>query len=189
MRWLESAKPTYAEEEAHYGGPPFIVNNSSTYWTEPTQLYTWWKNNIERRNKFKVLQTDAEYNGNDARKQARARWCKVVILLSENIRQSSGSMNTLKSDILSVNKNKITSKYTDDSRSISDDSVNQQDDENLLSREKEDFFKILSHVITLTNGWSNSYVFSLNGFTDEICMKYFRVANMEELVKVLYNYE
>jgi hypothetical protein len=54
-------------------------------------LFTWWKNNVERRTKFKILQDDAKYKNNDVRKMARARWCESVVALSEVIRASSGS--------------------------------------------------------------------------------------------------
>jgi hypothetical protein len=78
-------------EEDYYGGPPFLVDDASTHWTEPHQLYTWWKNNVERKVKYKVLQEDATYSGPDHRRAARARWCAVVVSLAEVIRCSSGS--------------------------------------------------------------------------------------------------
>lgn len=95
-KWLEEAKEdchsvTYSSEEMYYGGPPFIHDDSSTHWSEPHQLYTWWKNNVERRSKFKILQEDAAYSGSDQRRIARARWCEMVVALSEVIRSSSGS--------------------------------------------------------------------------------------------------
>ena len=76
LKWLNDAKiaccsDTYKAEEEYYGGPIFIFDDASTHWTEPHQLYTWWKNNIERRSKFKVLTSDAHYTGNDPRKSAR----------------------------------------------------------------------------------------------------------------------
>lgn len=49
----------------------YVEGDSSTHWTEPSQLFTWWKNNIERKNKFKLIQTDAAYSGPDLRKSAR----------------------------------------------------------------------------------------------------------------------
>ena len=96
MHWLKTAKdkccsPDYEKEERFYGGPPFVFDDASTHWTEPHQLYTWWKNNVERRSKFKVLHEDAQYCGKDQRKLARARWCETVVALSEVIRNSSGS--------------------------------------------------------------------------------------------------
>ena len=89
---------TYAAEESYYGGPTFIENDASTHWTEPHQLYTWWKNNIERRTKFRTLQADALYAGKEPRCIARARWCEAVIALTEVIRASSGYMNNLRSE-------------------------------------------------------------------------------------------
>jgi len=96
MGWLEEAKAAcsdmnYDAEEAYYGGPPFIENDLSTHWSEPHQLYTWWKNNVERRTKYKIIQDDSLYEGTDPRRVARARWCQVIVTLSEIIRASSGS--------------------------------------------------------------------------------------------------
>jgi hypothetical protein len=98
MDWLISAKqacclPTIMAEEGYYGGPPFVDPDPSTHWSEPHQLYTWWKNNVERRSKFKVLQEDAKYKGLDPKRLQRARWCEAVVALSEVIRASSGSSN------------------------------------------------------------------------------------------------
>jgi hypothetical protein len=47
------------------------MSDPSTHWCEPHQLFTWWKNNVERRSKFKVLQDDAAYTDFDPRKIAR----------------------------------------------------------------------------------------------------------------------
>jgi hypothetical protein len=100
--WLQEAKedctsPFYAEEEQYYGGTAFIYHDAGTYWTEPHQLYTWWKNNIERRSKYKVLVQDSRYVGADPRDIARARWCETIISLAQVIRASSGNINQLKS--------------------------------------------------------------------------------------------
>ncbi len=76
MQWLTAAKhiccrDAYAAEESYFGGPPFLEQDASTHWTEPHQLYTWWKNNVERRTKFKVLQEDSQYAGTDPRRVQR----------------------------------------------------------------------------------------------------------------------
>ena len=42
-----------------FGGTEFSSNPSS-YWTEPKQFFTWWKNNIERKNKFQNIIHDSE---------------------------------------------------------------------------------------------------------------------------------
>ena len=63
--------PTCHAEESYYGGSPFNIIDPSTHWCEPHQLFTWWKNNVERRSKFKVLQDDATYRDSDSRKIAR----------------------------------------------------------------------------------------------------------------------
>jgi hypothetical protein len=103
MTWLIAAKqacclPTIIAEEGYYGGPPFVDADPSTHWSEPHQLYTWWKNNVERRSKFKVLQEDAKYKGLDPKRLQRARWCEAVVALSEVIRASSGSSNASRSN-------------------------------------------------------------------------------------------
>lgn len=107
VKWLQDAMhactaPTYPSEESYYGGPPFIEADAATHWTEPHQLYTWWKNNVERRNKFRVLLSDAKYIGEDPKKQARARWCETVVALTEIIRSSAGYMNNLRTSYSSV---------------------------------------------------------------------------------------
>lgn len=89
MEWLTNAKnaccqPTYLAEESYYGGPPFVEHDPSTHWTEPNQLYTWWKNNVERRSKFKVLQEDSQYNGVEPRRLARQYLLQVVFPLCSN---------------------------------------------------------------------------------------------------------
>lgn len=104
MTWLIAAKqacclPTIIAEEGYYGGPPFVDADPSTHWSEPHQLYTWWKNNVERRSKFKVLQEDAKYKGLDPKRLQRARWCEAVVALSEVIRASSGSSNASRNSL------------------------------------------------------------------------------------------
>ena len=76
QKWLEEVKkeccgPNQTNEEIYYGGAPFVVEDASTHWSEPNQVFTWWKNNIERKTKFKVLQEDANYGGIDVRKCQR----------------------------------------------------------------------------------------------------------------------
>ncbi len=68
---LECSGTEMSRLEASYGGSPFHIDDAQTHWTEPSQLYTWWKNNIDRKSKFKVLQEDARYNGSDIRKIQR----------------------------------------------------------------------------------------------------------------------
>jgi hypothetical protein len=58
-------------EELYFRGTAFNAAELSTYWTEPHQLFTWWKNNVERRSKFKILQDDGAYDGPDARLVSR----------------------------------------------------------------------------------------------------------------------
>lgn len=63
--------PSYPAEEAYFGGPPFCATDASTHWFEPHQFYTWWKNNIERKSKFRVLIHDSFYSGYDSRQLSR----------------------------------------------------------------------------------------------------------------------
>lgn len=98
-KWLHDAKmacspalnPDIEKEEKYYGGPVFIFEDPTTHWTEPAQLFTWWKNNVERKNKYRVLLIDSCYDGTDMRRLARAAWCEAIISLSEVIRASSGN--------------------------------------------------------------------------------------------------
>jgi hypothetical protein len=76
QQWLEDARHEchtcgIEDLEAAFGGPPFFIDDAQTHWTDPLQLYTWWKNNIERKSKFKVLQEDVQYTGPDSRKAQR----------------------------------------------------------------------------------------------------------------------
>ena len=90
------------------GGTQFDEVDSSTYWTHPKHFYTWlvlslyyspniyysifkiafyrWKNNIERKSKFKVIENDSCYCGIETNLKSRAMYCKAVIALSLNIK-------------------------------------------------------------------------------------------------------
>jgi hypothetical protein len=57
--------------ENFYGGTPFVVTKQNTYWCESHQFFTWWKNNIERKTKFRVLIQGALHTGGDSRKRTR----------------------------------------------------------------------------------------------------------------------
>lgn len=50
-----------------------------------------WKNNVERKAKFKILQDDAMYRGHEVKKAQRALWCQVLVALIEIVRSFSGS--------------------------------------------------------------------------------------------------
>jgi hypothetical protein len=69
--WLNKAqiechsRTISSETLSPYGGIEFKYENSSSYWTSPKQFYTWWKNNIERKNKFANLERDAEMASNE----------------------------------------------------------------------------------------------------------------------------
>jgi hypothetical protein len=59
--WLEEAKRRcqIGHVVPNLGGTAFSVHDPQTYWTDPRQYLTWWKNNIERKSKFQTLQRDA----------------------------------------------------------------------------------------------------------------------------------
>ncbi len=68
LHWFAKAKHAcaqscYIEDEQYYGGPPFALMNSTTHWTDPSQLFTWWKNNIERKAKYTAMLSEAFYTG------------------------------------------------------------------------------------------------------------------------------
>ena len=61
-RWLEQAHGDVQVDPAFelgLGGTPFDSGDESTFWTLPKQFACWWKNNIERKNKFRELQKHA----------------------------------------------------------------------------------------------------------------------------------
>jgi hypothetical protein len=75
-QWLSEAKatcqlPLYKTEEAFFGGPSFLLEDPRTYWVDMAQFLTWWKNNIERRQKHRVLVDGAFYQGADMVRSAR----------------------------------------------------------------------------------------------------------------------
>jgi hypothetical protein len=76
QKWIEDVTndcvlPEMKSNEEKFGGALFARSDPSTHWTQSDQLITWWKNNIDRRTKFKVLQEDASYSGTDVRKIQR----------------------------------------------------------------------------------------------------------------------
>jgi len=68
------------------GGTAFNIRDKSTYWTQPSQFFTWWKNNVERRSKFQSLVNDSRYYGRDFQDSQRALYCKSVIALTTHIK-------------------------------------------------------------------------------------------------------
>jgi hypothetical protein len=74
--WLDEAKveccqPSYLSEQYYYGGIPFNQHDLSTHWADVHQFFNWWKNNIERKSKFKILHQDASYCQDDYKKIQR----------------------------------------------------------------------------------------------------------------------
>ncbi len=65
-KWLKLAQidcennPSYQQL---LGGTECIRNDKRTYWTLSQQFYSWWKNNIERKNKLLSSFDDGKYLG------------------------------------------------------------------------------------------------------------------------------
>jgi hypothetical protein len=57
--------------ETIYGGPAFASQDKGSYWSEVIQFTNWWKNNVERKVKFKIIQENALYSGEDAQRLQR----------------------------------------------------------------------------------------------------------------------
>ncbi|KAJ1421269.1 hypothetical protein B484DRAFT_124219 [Ochromonadaceae sp. CCMP2298] len=84
--WLEAAKnfcclPSYEEKEALYGGRPFDVMDTFTYWTEKKQLVAWWGNscNLSKGSDTCTLMKHAQYVGDVTSKVQRACWSLAVV--------------------------------------------------------------------------------------------------------------
>lgn len=56
-KWLELARCDCVADvlDIDFGGVLFEEEDPSSYWTTPHQYFTWWKNNVERRKKFRLL--------------------------------------------------------------------------------------------------------------------------------------
>jgi len=85
--WNDCQVDAYCHKlEKLFGGTRFSVSDSTTYWSDVSQFITWWKNNIERKSKFKMLNSDAEYVGDTQRLLQRALYCKNVIAIASSIK-------------------------------------------------------------------------------------------------------
>lgn len=74
LRYCLISAKTYCiqniQEELLYGPSKFDKDDPSTYWTEPTQYSSWWKNFIERKAAYERLVSWArETQGSDKRRQ------------------------------------------------------------------------------------------------------------------------
>jgi hypothetical protein len=54
-----------------FGGVDFDAGRPQSHWTCAQQFYTWWKNNVERKSKFRMLKIDACYLGDDETQRKR----------------------------------------------------------------------------------------------------------------------
>lgn len=67
-----------------FGGIEYIESDKSTYWSEPNQFLTWWKNNVERKDKFTKIVLRAL--GNNSRDINSLRYSRQMVALSINIK-------------------------------------------------------------------------------------------------------
>ena len=67
IKWLSIARQDCIDGviDIDFGGVPFNEDDLSSHWTAPHQFFTWWKNNVERKKKFRLLKSDALYKGPD----------------------------------------------------------------------------------------------------------------------------
>ena len=72
------------------GGTTFNIRDNATYWTNPDQFFTWWKNNVERKSKFQSLVIDSRYVGSDRSMSQRALYCLSIISLTTQIKSYFG---------------------------------------------------------------------------------------------------
>lgn len=170
QKWIEDARTaccshTYREEEEYFGGCTFVYEDPATHWLIPGQLFSWWKNNLERKVKLKILEEDAAYTGMDPRRIARARWCETVIALARVIRTSASSTSTgqrfttftqLKSEF--ETKSEATVKIeaiTDTSdtdivpSAIATDAIHHKTDSSLLPTDEADQPELISTTLTI----------------------------------------
>lgn len=80
QKWLNMARQDCINRaiSVDFGGVVFDENDLGSYWTAPHQFFTWWKNNVERRKKFRLLKADATFSGEDGilkkRYKQNLRW-------------------------------------------------------------------------------------------------------------------
>ena len=74
------------DEGCFYGGTD-IKNDKKSYWTETRHFFTWWKNNLTRKNKIETLKKGAAYTGSDISKLATANYSSKILQLHEEITQ------------------------------------------------------------------------------------------------------
>ena len=69
--WLELAVDDSRSLHNLLGGTQLLESDYSTHWISPTQFFTWWKNNVERKAKFDILlqlgQSSSDRPGDDQR--------------------------------------------------------------------------------------------------------------------------
>lgn len=101
--WLEKAREYCSDrtrEEADreiVGGIIFHIANPRTYWTDANQFLGWWKNNIERKLRFREIENEASSDlsslisrKQDEMKLQRVRWCQRLVGLVREIKAIVG---------------------------------------------------------------------------------------------------
>lgn len=101
--WLEKAREYCSDrtrEEADrdiVGGIIFHIANPRTYWTDANQFLGWWKNNIERKLRFREIENEASSDlsslisrKQDEMKLQRVRWCQRLVTLVREIKSIVG---------------------------------------------------------------------------------------------------
>jgi membrane-associated HD superfamily phosphohydrolase len=111
MQWLEEAKQECENDSTEYGGTTFDPDDKATFWCDSKQFQYWWKNNIERSAKRKSYMDQSTYDKFDTSKIAKARFCKQVISLSNEITQQK-------------NKTKLKTKRTNTTSKVKVKSLN-----------------------------------------------------------------
>ena len=115
QKWLDVAKEGCTSEsneafknmEEYFGGSAFDITNKGSHWQEPMHLFTWWKNSIERRVKFKLVQESAIYSGSNTKLLQKKRFCVALVVLTNIIRRNSESFATAAA--LGVHKRRYSS--------------------------------------------------------------------------------
>lgn len=97
ISWLNSAHSDCSNGSLNklYGGNEYVEGDPTTYWSEPCHFLTWWKNNVERKDKFtKIVQRSLSYapgnsnsaNSSSSRDLNALRYSRQMVALSINIK-------------------------------------------------------------------------------------------------------
>ena len=99
-KWLKNAYEDcsilqdHEDETNLFGSPYFNCNDGTSYWAHATQFCTWWKNNIERKSKFKLMIKESKYEGDEDKMLQRAIFTKNIVSLAHNIKSHFNRLRT-----------------------------------------------------------------------------------------------